>query len=107
MDPPDVEMEPAPQSAAQPPAPAQAAGGEGWSMLSRARAMLEEGKPSLALQAVSETSPPLSLLPFRPHFACCVWRSFLPYHSGDGMGNSLGSYATHNPIGLEAQGSLG
>jgi hypothetical protein len=58
MDPPDVEMEPAPQSAAQPPAPAQAAGGEGWSMLSRARAMLEEGKPSLALQAVSETPPP-------------------------------------------------
>ncbi|KAJ1254678.1 hypothetical protein BS78_04G043700 [Paspalum vaginatum] len=46
MDPPDVEMEPAPQ----PPAPAAA--GEGWSMLSRARVLLEEGKPSLALQAV-------------------------------------------------------
>uniref|UniRef100_A0A0A9E7X5 Uncharacterized protein n=1 Tax=Arundo donax TaxID=35708 RepID=A0A0A9E7X5_ARUDO len=43
MDPPDVEME---------AARAPAAAGEGWSMLSRARALLEEGKPSLALQAV-------------------------------------------------------
>ncbi|KAG2648634.1 uncharacterized protein LOC120654706 [Panicum virgatum] len=56
MDPPDVEMEAAPEPPAQPPvpapAPASAAAGEGWSMLSRARALLEEGKPSLALQAV-------------------------------------------------------
>ncbi|PUZ74145.1 hypothetical protein GQ55_1G042100 [Panicum hallii var. hallii] len=54
MDPPDVEMEPAPEAPAQHPvpAPAPAAAGEGWSMLSRARALLEEGKPSLALQAV-------------------------------------------------------
>lgn len=48
MDPPDVEMEMEP--APQPPAPT--AVGEGWSMLSRARGLLEEGKPSLALQAV-------------------------------------------------------
>ncbi|KAL6888685.1 hypothetical protein ACP4OV_009711 [Aristida adscensionis] len=46
MDPPDVEME-----AAQSPPPAPAAG-EGWSMLARARVLLQEGKPSLALQAV-------------------------------------------------------
>ncbi|CAO2044612.1 unnamed protein product, partial [Urochloa humidicola] len=54
MDPPDVEMELAPEAPAQPqaPAPAPEAAGEGWSMLSRARALLEEGKPSLALQAV-------------------------------------------------------
>ncbi|CAL4889840.1 unnamed protein product [Urochloa decumbens] len=54
MDPPDVEMELAPEAPAQPQAPAMApaAAGEGWSMLSRARALLEEGKPSLALQAV-------------------------------------------------------
>ena len=50
MDPPDVDMEVDP--APQPPAPAVAAVGEGWSMLSRARGLLEEGKPSLALQAV-------------------------------------------------------
>lgn len=50
MDPSDVEMEAAePPPQTQPPPP-QA--GEGWSMLSRARALLEEGKPSLALQAV-------------------------------------------------------
>ncbi|XP_020408839.1 uncharacterized protein [Zea mays] len=48
MDPPDVEMEMEP--APQPPAPT--AVGEGWSMLSRARGLLEEGKPSLALQAI-------------------------------------------------------
>lgn len=54
MDPPDVEMEMEP--APQPPAPT--AVGEGWSMLSRARGLLEEGKPSLALQAV-RTLPPL------------------------------------------------
>ncbi|KAF8776356.1 hypothetical protein HU200_003587 [Digitaria exilis] len=54
MDPPDVEMEPAPEPLAQPPSPtpAAAAAGEGWSMLSRARELLQEGKPSLALQAV-------------------------------------------------------
>jgi hypothetical protein len=54
MDPPDVEMEmdPAPQPPAPAVAPAPAAVGEGWSMLSRARGLLEEGKPSLALQAV-------------------------------------------------------
>ncbi|CAD6248015.1 unnamed protein product [Miscanthus lutarioriparius] len=50
MDPPDVDMEVDP--APQPPAPAVAAVGEGWSMLSRARGLLEEGKPSLALQLV-------------------------------------------------------
>ena len=81
MDPPDVEMEAAPEPPAQPPvpapAPASAAAGEGWSMLSRARALLEEGKPSLALQAVR----PLPLSPFRPSFRLleyCVWRSFPP-----------------------------
>ncbi|CAN6277612.1 unnamed protein product [Urochloa humidicola] len=54
MDPPDVEMELAPEAPAQPqaPVPAPEAAGEGWSMLSRARALLEEGKPSLTLQAV-------------------------------------------------------
>ncbi|CAN6243114.1 unnamed protein product [Urochloa humidicola] len=54
MDPPDVEMELAPEAPAQPqaPAPVQETAGEGWSMLTRARALLEEGKPSLALQAV-------------------------------------------------------
>ncbi|GJM90251.1 hypothetical protein PR202_ga06513 [Eleusine coracana subsp. coracana] len=51
MDPPDVEME----SVQNPPQPLLApvpAAGEAWSMLTRARALLEEGKPSLALQAV-------------------------------------------------------
>jgi hypothetical protein len=54
VDPPDVEMEmdPAPQPPPPAVAPAPAAVGEGWSMLSRARGLLEEGKPSLALQAV-------------------------------------------------------
>uniref|UniRef100_A0A0E0JVT1 C2HC zinc finger plants domain-containing protein n=1 Tax=Oryza punctata TaxID=4537 RepID=A0A0E0JVT1_ORYPU len=58
MDPYDVEMEAAegePMVQQAPPAAAAAAaaaGGEGWSMLSRARALLEEGKPSLALQAI-------------------------------------------------------
>ncbi|XP_062224037.1 uncharacterized protein LOC133922643 [Phragmites australis] len=52
MDPPDVEMEPAQSQPQPPPAAPAPATGEGWSMLSRARALLEEGKPSLALQAV-------------------------------------------------------
>uniref|UniRef100_A0A0D9VCE9 C2HC zinc finger plants domain-containing protein n=1 Tax=Leersia perrieri TaxID=77586 RepID=A0A0D9VCE9_9ORYZ len=56
MDPSDVEMEaaevePTPQQPPPPPAVA-AAGEEGWSLLSRARVLLEEGKPSLALQAI-------------------------------------------------------
>ncbi|KAI4967017.1 hypothetical protein ZWY2020_034450 [Hordeum vulgare] len=58
MDPSDVEMEPAehpPQPQPQqppPPQPQPAAAGDGWSMLSRARGLLQEGQPSLALQAV-------------------------------------------------------
>ncbi|TVU32661.1 hypothetical protein EJB05_24402 [Eragrostis curvula] len=53
MDPPDVEMEVEQTPPQAPPAPAPVpAAGEGWNMLSRARALLEEGKPSLALQAV-------------------------------------------------------
>ncbi|KAG8058153.1 hypothetical protein GUJ93_ZPchr0002g26499 [Zizania palustris] len=51
MDPSDVDMEAAEaEPTSQSPQPAAA--GEGWSMLSRARALLEEGKPSLALQAI-------------------------------------------------------
>ena len=56
MDPPDVEMEPAQPQPQPPPAAPALATGEGWSMLSRARALLEEGKPSLALQAVRPLS---------------------------------------------------
>ncbi|KAL5211536.1 hypothetical protein ABZP36_022383 [Zizania latifolia] len=53
MDPSDVEMEAAEaEPTPQPPQPAPGAAEEGWSMLSRARALLEEGKPSLALQAI-------------------------------------------------------
>ncbi|BAF07872.1 uncharacterized protein [Oryza sativa Japonica Group] len=58
MDPYDVEMEAAegePMAEQAPPpaaAAAAAARGDGWSMLSRARVLLEEGKPSLALQAI-------------------------------------------------------
>uniref|UniRef100_A0ACD5YNM6 Uncharacterized protein n=1 Tax=Avena sativa TaxID=4498 RepID=A0ACD5YNM6_AVESA len=59
MDPSDVEMEtaehpPQPQQPPppQPQQPQPAAAGDGWSMLSRARGLLEEGQPSLALQAI-------------------------------------------------------
>ncbi|KAF7083713.1 hypothetical protein CFC21_087476 [Triticum aestivum] len=57
MDPSDVEMEPAehpsqPQPQQPPPPPQPAAAGDGWSMLSRARGLLQEGQPSLALQAL-------------------------------------------------------
>jgi hypothetical protein len=80
MDPPDVEMESAQSPPQPPPTPAPVpAAGEAWSMLSRARALLEEGKPSLALQAVRALSlslPPPS--PPRLHFACCVLHSSPP-----------------------------
>lgn len=57
MDPSDVEMETAehPPQEPPPPPPQQqqpAAAGDGWSMLSRARGLLEEGQPSQALQAI-------------------------------------------------------
>lgn len=56
MDPSDVEMEPAehPPQPQHPPPPQQqpAAAGGGWGMLSRARGLLQEGQPSLALQAI-------------------------------------------------------
>lgn len=72
MDPPDVEME-SEQSPPQPPPAQVQAAGEAWSMLTRARALLEEGKPSLALQAVRVHS--LSLpSPSRLHLSCCVSR---------------------------------
>jgi hypothetical protein len=79
MDPSDVEMEPAehpPQPQQPPPQQPAAAAGDGWSMLSRARGLLEEGQPSLALQAVRTLAPlPLPshpLFPFRLHFVCFV-----------------------------------
>ena len=107
MDPPDVEMEAAPEPPAQPPvpAPAPAAAGEGWSMLSRARALLEEGKPSLALQAVR----PLPLSPLRTPFRLfeyCVWRSFPP-SPGRGNGEFSGFASRMLPIGSEGERSLG
>ena len=106
MDPPDVEMEAAPEPPAQPPvpAPAPAAAGEGWSMLSRARALLQEGKPSLALQAVR----PLPLSPFRPHFdfSSAVWCSFPP-SPGRGNGEFSGFASRMLPIGSEGERSLG
>ncbi|KQJ93418.1 uncharacterized protein LOC100844597 [Brachypodium distachyon] len=57
MDPSDVEMEESAEHPPQPttpppPQPQPAATGEGWSMLTRARALLQEGQPSLALQAI-------------------------------------------------------
>jgi len=103
MDPPDVEMEAAPEPPV--PAPAPAAAGEGWSMLSRARALLQEGKPSLALQAVR----PLPLSPFRPSFRLleyCVWRSFPP-SPGRGNGEFSGFASRMLPIGSEGERSLG
>ncbi|KAL5207533.1 hypothetical protein ABZP36_031968 [Zizania latifolia] len=90
MDPSDVEMEaaeaePTPQPPHPPPQPASA--GEGWSMLSRARALLEEGKPSLALQAVSYLSS-LRLL-HSASISLAVYASIPRLVLG--MGNSLGS----------------
>ena len=90
MDPPDVEMEATPEPPV--PAPAPAAAGEGWSMLSRARALLQEGKPSLALQAVRPLPVPP---PFRL-FECCV--VFVPTVPGAREWGILWvrvSYATH------------
>ncbi|CAM0946740.1 unnamed protein product [Alopecurus aequalis] len=53
MDPSDVEMDPAEHPPQQPPQQQQpAAAGGGWSMLSRARGLLEEGQPSQALQTI-------------------------------------------------------
>lgn len=81
MDPPDVEMEPAPEPLAQPPSPtpAAAAAGEGWSMLSRARELLQEGKPSLALQAVRPLSLSLALSLSSVQSTFCVLRvAFVP-----------------------------
>lgn len=71
MDPSDVEMEsaehpPQPQQPPPPAPPQPAAAGDGWSMLSRARGLLQEGQPSLALQAV-RTLASLSL-PSHPLF---------------------------------------
>jgi hypothetical protein len=60
MDLPDVEMEPAEQPPSHPQQPPQeqpAAARDGWSMLSRARGLLEEVQPSLALQAVRTLAP--------------------------------------------------
>jgi hypothetical protein len=67
MDPSDVEMETAehPPQEPPPPPPQQqqpAAAGDGWSMLSRARGLLEEGQPSQALQAVRTLTPTLPTL---------------------------------------------
>jgi hypothetical protein len=78
VDPPDVEMEmdPAPQPPPPAVAPAPAAVGEGWSMLSRARGLLEEGKPSLALQAV-RTLPPLPISVRSPFLSRAVSLAFV------------------------------
>jgi len=105
MDPPDVDMEVDP--APQPPAPAVAAVGEGWSMLSRARGLLEEGKPSLALQLV-RTLPPL---PFSVRSPFHVLSSRVRLHrrpaSGDEMGNPWGFFSRHVSYVLEADQSRG
>ena len=109
MDPPDVEMEmdPAPQPPAPAVAPAPASVGEGWSMLSRARGLLEEGKPSLALQLV-RTLPPL---PFSVRSPFHVLSSRVRLHrrpaSGDEMGNPWGFFSRHVSYVLEADQSRG
>jgi hypothetical protein len=55
-------------------------------MLSRARALLEEGKPSLALQAVRLSLPSSFLVP-SPFHVLCVWRvALVSTIAGSGAG---------------------
>jgi hypothetical protein len=112
MDPPDVEMEPAeqPPSHPQQPPPQQqpaAAAGDGWSMLSRARGLLEEGQPSLALQAVRTLAPlPLPSHPLsRSASISCVSSRLDPRRVCLGAGNSPG--CRHASYPSEVDHSIG